>query len=96
MESNLKLFICSQTFKDLQSVTFQTLCVYLCAYVCVCGGEGESKIQKRMVTETEGSGEGEYDINTKIHSVGRGCRGRSWHIQKIGSREQMVRRRKET
>lgn len=44
----------------------------------------------------EGRREGEYDINSEIDSVGRGSRGRSWHTQKIGSREQMVRRRKET
>lgn len=64
---------------------------YVCVCVCVCA-------QKREGRQKQGEKRrgGEYDINTKIDSVGGGCRGRSWHAQKIGSREQMVRRRKET
>lgn len=65
------------------------VCVCLCVCVCAQKREGRQK-------QGEKRRGGEYDINTKIDSVGGGCRGRSWHAQKIGSREQMVRRRKET
>lgn len=65
------------------------LCGSITLQTCVCEREKDDGDGERRR-------EGEYDINTKIDSVGRGCRGRSWHAQKIGSREQMVRRRKET
>lgn len=63
--------------------------------VCTCARASAAKNNRSRTSR----GGGEYHINTKIDSAGgvvEGVERRSWHAQKIGSREQMVRRRKET